>query len=77
MTQEDKEKLKEGVVWKSFIERPPGGWGQIAGWPPGHLGARLIHEELEFEVGVNYKRSQTENKQLCMLLFELFLDDIK
>lgn len=40
-------------------------------------GARLICEELGFEVAVNNYRSQLKNKELCLTLFELFLMDIK
>jgi hypothetical protein len=69
------QEILDGIIWKPYIEPPPGGWGQIAGWPPGYYGARLIHKELNFEIACMYYRSQIQNKEKCMLLFELFLSD--
>lgn len=72
MTPKDKEELMKGVEWKPFNKVPYKG-GQMAGFPPGHYGARLVHEELGFEVACNYHGSQTSNKEMCINLFELFL----
>lgn len=62
------------LVWKPYSE-----WkgGQMAGFPPGAKGARLVHEELGFEVAILYHRSQIMNKEECMKLFTQFLKNIK
>ncbi len=75
MSDQEKEELYKGLVWKPYIECSGKG-GQIAGWPEGYKGARLIHKELQFEVACNYKRSMMENKEMCMTFFELFLLEV-
>lgn len=72
MTPEQKEMFIKEIVWKPYME-----WkgGQMAGSPPGAQGARLVHEELGFEVAIHVHRSQTRNKEECLKHFEMFLDN--
>jgi len=69
MTQEEIEQLKKEVKWETVRKTPYG--GQQVGVPS--IGVKLIHEDTEFELTINRYRSQLQNRELAMILFELYL----
>jgi hypothetical protein len=36
-------------------------------------GVKLIHKDLQFEININVSRSSIKNRQLALLMFELFI----
>ena len=69
------EEIQKSIKWEHYPKHdyPLGGQttGQIC------CGFKLICEDVDFEVAVNYSRSMIKNKQLCLDLFELYLMEIK
>lgn len=75
MTPEEKKEVKDkilaGIVWTSWPARPMG--GQQVNWMPS--GWKLTHPEFSVEIAINEFRSSTLNREFCLTVFELFLDD--
>ena len=69
MSKDDIDAIKKGVKWENPIRVPSG--GQSCGVMP--RGVRLIHEDLEFDLTINRYRSQLQNRELAMTLFELYI----
>jgi hypothetical protein len=68
------EKIKDLIKWKPYPENKYTG-GQTCGtFTPG---ITLICEEVGLEISINNYRSQIKNRDLCLLLFELYLQEIK
>ena len=42
-----------------------------------HTGCKLICKDAGFEIVVDYNRSMIKNRELALLLFELYLQEIK
>ena len=71
-TDEDHKLLKEGIEWSIESNRPKG--GQLAGLPtPTTI---LKHKDLGFEIKIDYHRSMHKNRELCEMLFDLFLMEV-
>lgn len=72
---EDKEEIKkhimEGIVWTTWPERPKGGQ-QVgimrAGW-------KLTHPDWSLEIACSEFRASMQNREFCLTVFELFIDD--
>lgn len=75
MNKEEKEEIKKeilaGIVWTSWPVRPIG--GQQVNWMPS--GWKLTHPDFSFEIACNEFRSAIQNREFCLTVFELFLDD--
>ena len=69
MTKEEMEEIKKTVKFESIPKHPVG--GQQCGIMSRSI--RLVHEELEFDITINRYRSQHQNRELAMTLFELYL----
>jgi len=72
LTKEGKEEIWKGIEWKSYPDRPKG--GQQVGI--GIRGVTLKHPEFSFEISIGEFRSQSQNKEMCLTLFELFLGEL-
>lgn len=66
-------KTKYSIVWEVVNWDQKGGMNVNLNDPA----VRLICEEAGFEIMIRAHRSQFENKQLAMTLFELYLDEIQ
>lgn len=64
------DEILKNVVWTSWPERPMGGQ-QTNG--PIYAGVKLKHLDWGFEVSCCEHRTLTQNKVICLQLFELFL----
>ena len=69
MTPEEREQCKQQMKIESWPIAPTG--GQQAGTMP--RGIRLVHEETDFDLKIYRYRSQIQNKELAITLFELYL----
>lgn len=70
MIDEDIVKL---IKWEQFPKIETG--GQTCGVIP--RGMTLVCEEMGFKVSINNFRSGFKNKEMCLMLFELYLMEIK
>ena len=61
------------IEWSTH--RPVRTGGQSCGMP--NYGIRLISKELGFEISTDYWRSMYQNREFCLTMFELFLQEIK
>lgn len=68
---EVKKKILAGIVWTTWPERPKG--GQQVNWMP--TGWKLTHPDWSFEIACNEFRTSMQNREFCLTVFELFLDD--
>ena len=71
LTEELKKEIYQTLEWKSYPNYPKG--GQQVGIGP--RGVTLTHKDFDFEISVGSFRTQSQNKEMCMNLFELFLMD--
>jgi len=69
MTKEEIEMCKSTVKWETPSKYTTG--GQQVGFVS--KGVRLIHDDLEFDLTITRYRSQLQNRELAMTLFELYL----
>ena len=72
LSKERIQEILKGVVWSEWPERSKG--GQHVNWMP--KGVKLTHPDIFFEVAINEHRTQSENKQSCLLLFEMWLGSL-
>jgi hypothetical protein len=63
------------VKWENYPPSNCPSGGQTVGTMP--TGRKLICSEAGFEIGINNYRSQIKNMDLCLMLFELYLMEIK
>lgn len=70
MTEEEKDYYRKNIVWKPY--NPYG--GQQVGV---QTVAILSNEELGIEIKIEQSRSQTENRRICLELYEEFLNKIR
>lgn len=70
-TKEIKEKLINDVKWEIIY---PQTGGQQCGMPKPKV--CLISEETGIKIAIDYYRSQAQNREFCMTLFELALEEI-
>lgn len=66
-----KEILKKDAVWTVWPVRPTG--GQQVNWVP--AGWKLTHPDFSFEIACNEFRTSMQNREFCLTVFELFIDD--
>lgn len=75
MTTEEKNEVKKqilaGIVWIVWTGVPKG--GQQVNWMP--AGWKLTHPDWRLEIACNEFRSSTLNREFCLTVFELFLND--
>lgn len=65
--------ILELIKWEQYPPEIKG--GQTCGII--NAGSALICEELEFKIYCNGSRSQMKNRNFCMTVFELYLDEFK
>lgn len=65
--------ILDTIVWSTHRQKQVG--GQSCGMP--NYGARLTSKEMGFEVSTDAFRTQMQNREFCMSVFELFLSEIK
>lgn len=65
--------ILDTIKWDTH--RPKQIGGQQCGIP--NYGVKLTSEEFGFEISTNAFRSQIEERQFCLIVFELFLQQIK
>lgn len=70
--EETKQELISKIKWMSFPITPKG--GQTCGVLP--KGSHLICEVTGFEIKINAYRSQLQNRELCLTIYNLFLDEV-
>lgn len=63
------DKIKQGIRFETYPPQRTG--GQTVGLAP--RGIKLIHDDLNFEVTSCQERSQQANREIAILLFELYL----
>jgi protein subunit release factor B len=68
-----KKEILDEIIFESFPATEKTG-GQTCGMTP--TGVKLICQAARFEVSVNNYRSQIKNKELALLLFELYLQEV-
>lgn len=66
-----KELILSKIVWEEYPKRNKG--GQQCGIP--RIGYKLTHPDFSFEISICEFRSALKNRETCLLLFELFLDE--
>lgn len=69
LSKEEISEIKKGCVFDVIRKQPYG--GQHVGIMPKQI--RLTHEDLGFSVTVDRYRSQIDNRELAMTIFELYL----
>jgi protein subunit release factor A len=67
-----REVIIKRIQFKAYPKTSVG--GQVVGIT-GH-GVTLYSEETNFKISINQFRSQIRNKEMALLLFELYLDEI-
>jgi len=72
LTQEAKQEIYKNIEWKSYPDYPKG--GQMVGIGP--RGVTLKQSEFSFEISIGEFRTHSQNKEMCLILFELFLEEI-
>lgn len=70
--KELKETIRKNIKWEVVNPTPLG--GQSCGIP--QFKQRLCSEELDFKVEIGYMRSAIKNREMCVTLFELYMDEI-
>ena len=65
------EEIKKLMVWEQFPKEQHG--GQSCGII--NAGSTLACKEMEFSISCNGSRSQMKNRQFCVAVFELYLDE--
>lgn len=68
------EEILKLIKWEAYPKNQITG-GQTVGVPIS--GSTLICEELSFSISCRGGRSQMKNKEFCMTVFELYLDEFK
>lgn len=73
MTKEErKELLIKQIIWKTSDNGGKGGQSVS-------ISSRsmiLIHEDLDITISIGCSRSQSRNKEICLILFDLALENI-
>lgn len=72
LTQEEIKLIMSQLVREAWPKRPSGGQ-QVNRMP---TGVRVYHPDIHFEICCNEHRTQMENIQDCMLLWELWLGSL-
>jgi protein subunit release factor A len=67
------EEVRKLLKWEQFPEEQKG--GQTVGIM--NMGSTLICEDLGFSIFCDGSRSQMKNKQFCLTVFELYLEEFK
>ena len=67
-----KQEIRQNIKWK--VENPTKLGGQQCGTPLRPV--ILESEELNIEIKIGYYRSNYQNKELALTLFDLTLDDL-
>lgn len=66
------ENIQNLIKWEAYPKKQTG--GQTVGMM--YYGTTLICEDVGFSVTVDYFRSQLKNKELAIILFELYLNEV-
>lgn len=74
MTQDEIEILKKQARFETPMKDKVPYGGQSVGIVS--RAVRLVHEDMAFDITIGISRSQLRNRELCMLMFELYLSAI-